>query len=353
MGTPGGHASTSTRDGTLGLPVGSHVGKQDGQATTGSMSAALGVPVGVSVGTQARPASTTGTAATVPIPCKDTGGRTRARQGKRKSPPPDGVMGPHPPPKLNFGMLPSPQRQMSAPTEEWRHGIEVDCGPDWTWDVIDAAVARGPHPTACTPKGIALFEEDIEYQRRAGFCKVIPWEELKRRQPSNLKISPVAAVPQVGRRPRIILDLSFLVYQDVNVVITATQASVNNTTALRAPKEAVREIGKVLPRLLTYMRDTPAGLHILCQNWISATGSGDSLCGTQTVSTLHMCFPNGRANNAELLFRRRCKWDGWRARPYSALSPKLRATWHSNLWMQPYRCPNTRSNHQQPLKRSP
>jgi hypothetical protein len=26
---------------------------------------------------------------------------------------------------------------------------------------------------------------------------------------------------------------------------------------------AVKEIGKVLPRLLTYMRDTPAGLHIL------------------------------------------------------------------------------------------
>jgi hypothetical protein len=32
---------------------------------------------------------------------------------------------------------------------------------------------------------------------------------------------------------------------------------------LRAPKEAIRKMGKVLPRLLTYMRDTPAGLHIL------------------------------------------------------------------------------------------
>ncbi len=108
----------------------------------------------------------------------------------------------------------------------------MDCGPDWTWDVIEAAVARGPHPTACTPEAIALFKEDIEYQRRAGFCNVIPWEELKRRRPLNLKISPVAAVPQVGRRPQIILDLSFPVYQDVNGVITATQASVNDTTAL-------------------------------------------------------------------------------------------------------------------------
>ncbi len=96
MGTPGGHASTSTRDGALGVPVGSHVGKQDGQATTGSRSAALGLPVGVSMGTQTRPASTTGTAATAPIPRRDTGGRTRACQGKRKSPPPDGVVGPPP-----------------------------------------------------------------------------------------------------------------------------------------------------------------------------------------------------------------------------------------------------------------
>jgi hypothetical protein len=147
--------------------------------------------------------------------------------------------------------------------KEWRHGIEVDCGPNWNWDVIEAAVARGPHPTACTPNAIALFEEDIEYQRLAGFCKIILWDNLKRTRPSNLKISPVAAIPQVGRRPRIILDLSFPVYQDVDGVITATQESVNDTTALRAPKEAVREIGKVLPRLLTYMRDTPAGLHIL------------------------------------------------------------------------------------------
>ena len=131
--------------------------------------------------------------------------------------------------------------------KEWRHGIEVDCGPDWAWDVIEATVARGPHPTACTAEAIALFEEDIKYQRLAGFCKVILWKDLQWLRPSNLKISPVAAVPQVGRRPRIILDLSFPVYQEVDGVITATQESVNNTTAIRAPKEAVRKIGKVLP----------------------------------------------------------------------------------------------------------
>jgi hypothetical protein len=37
------------------------------------------------------------------------------------------------------------------------------------------------------------------------------------------------------------LDLSFPVYQDVNGVVTATQASVNDTTALRAPSVPVKD----------------------------------------------------------------------------------------------------------------
>ena len=89
------------------------------------------------------------------------------------------------------------------------------------------------------------------------------WDDVKCLRPHNLKISPVALIPQVGRRGRIILDLSFPVYQEVNGVVTVTQQSVNDSTVLTAPTVPVNEIGKVLPRLLQYMRDTPAGLHIL------------------------------------------------------------------------------------------
>jgi hypothetical protein len=99
---------------------------------------------------------------------------------------------------------------------KWRHGIEVDYGPDWSWEVVEAAIARGPHPTASTPDAIALFKDDIAYQCKAGFCKVMLWEDLKRLHPQNLKKLPVAVVPQVGRQGRIILDLSFPVYQEVN-----------------------------------------------------------------------------------------------------------------------------------------
>ncbi len=145
----------------------------------------------------------------------------------------------------------------------WWHGIDVDCGPDWDWEVIKVAVARGPHPTATTPDAIALFKEDIAYQVKAGFSRVMLWEDLQRLRPTNLKILPVAVVPQTGHQGCIVLDLSFPVYQEVDGVFTATQESVNGTMGINSPSIPVKEIGKVLPRMLQYMRDTPAGLHIL------------------------------------------------------------------------------------------
>jgi hypothetical protein len=147
--------------------------------------------------------------------------------------------------------------------KEWRHGIPVDCGPEWNWDVIMATVDHGPHQTAQTQDSIALFKEDIKYQVKAGFCKVYLWDNLQKLRPANLKISLIAIIPQVGRRGRIILDLLFPVYQELNGVVTITQERVNDTTVLQAPLALVKEIGRVLPCLLHYMRDTPAGLHIL------------------------------------------------------------------------------------------
>jgi hypothetical protein len=55
----------------------------------------------------------------------------------------------------------------------------------------------------------------------------------------------------------------FPVYQKINGVVTVMQESVNESTVLKAPSEVVKEIGKLFPRLLQYMRNTPEGLHIL------------------------------------------------------------------------------------------
>ncbi len=127
--------------------------------------------------------------------------------------------------------------------KEWRHGIKVG-GPDWSWEAIEAAVARGPHPTTCTSDAYALFNKDITYQVKAGFSHVMLWDDVQRLCPKNLKILPVALIRQVGRRSRIILDLSFPVYQEVGEVVTVTQTSVNEMTVLTAPSVPVKEIVK-------------------------------------------------------------------------------------------------------------
>jgi hypothetical protein len=210
-----------------------------------------------------------------------------ARAKKRKASPPDTVPSVKKPSKPNLDsrrvkamasatfatkgkptslIQPQPWAEVHpfTPTlKGWRHGIDVDCSPDWDWVVIKAAVTRGPHPTATTPNAIALFKEDITYQVKAGFSWVMLWEDLQRLHPTNLKILPVAVVPQTGHQGCIILNLSFPVYQEVDGVVTATQESVNGTTVIKSPSIPVKEIDKVLPRMLQYMRDTPAGLHIL------------------------------------------------------------------------------------------
>jgi hypothetical protein len=61
---------------------------------------------------------------------------------------------------------------------EWRHGISMDCGPDWAWDIIQAAVQHGPHQIVCTPELVALFADNIAYQTKAGLCKVFLWDDL-------------------------------------------------------------------------------------------------------------------------------------------------------------------------------
>ena len=84
--------------------------------------------------------------------------------------------------------------------EEWRTGVPVNCGEAWDREAIDAAVARGPHPTARAEEAVALVHEDVAYQVKAGFSKIVLWDDIKDDLPPSFKISPVAVIPQEDRR---------------------------------------------------------------------------------------------------------------------------------------------------------
>jgi hypothetical protein len=115
-------------------------------------------------------------------------------------------------------MQPQPRAQGHPffPTlNEWAtKGVPVDCGPNWEWEIVEQAVARGPHRSSMEKENIALVHEDIQYQVDAGFSRIVLWSELQKIRPPKLKISPMAVVPQKNRRGRLILDLSFPVYPE-------------------------------------------------------------------------------------------------------------------------------------------
>ncbi len=55
-------------------------------------------------------------------------------------------------------------------------------------------------------------------------------------------------------------------------MVTATQEAVNSTTVIKSPSIPVKEIGKVFPHMLQYMRDTTEGLHILFSKLDTSNG---------------------------------------------------------------------------------
>ena len=139
-----------------------------------------------------------------------------------------------------------------------RYGVEVNCGEQWDVDSIRTAVERGPHSSALTPDAMALIREDVEYQVASKFSEIVLWDDIKDDIPPSLKISPVAVVPQAGRRGRIILDLSFPVHKKCKRTVRRAcmkvlRKCVNETTERLAPEEAVKRIGKLLPALFKYL----------------------------------------------------------------------------------------------------
>ena len=61
-------------------------------------------------------------------------------------------------------------------------GCPADCGPEWAWENVMAAVECGPHRSTLTPNSIDLFYEDVGYQVAAGFCEIMLWSNLVKPQ---------------------------------------------------------------------------------------------------------------------------------------------------------------------------
>ncbi len=119
------------------------------------------------------------------------------------------------------------------------------------------------------PDARKRIEEEVQYETAARFSEVVLWHNLRNKLPVYFKVSPLAVIPQVGRRGRLLLalDLSF----PVQAARPASKLgrrqwlpppplapSANSTTAKLSPDYPIKEIGRVLPRLLVFMVVVPA-----------------------------------------------------------------------------------------------
>jgi hypothetical protein len=151
----------------------------------------------------------------------------------------------------------------------------------WTPEVIKAATAAGPHVSALILENAQLIWEDIEYQVKVGFVRMIAASNLfGENQPPDLKIKRVAVVPQDNHHSRIILDLSAEVadpkYADNQKAPRSKrspdpesgkatkstrrnlplQLLVNDMTEPAEDQSGIEALGPALPSILKFMFDT-------------------------------------------------------------------------------------------------
>lgn len=135
-------------------------------------------------------------------------------------------------------------------------GCPVHTGPKWTTEMLYAALDKGAHPSAMEPEASSQLRAESLEKAAQGFCRLVPWNDVKDDPPANLKFSPIAAIPHKSRAFRMILDLSH------GVTVNGEQMpSVNEATDPDiAPAKSMAELGNVLPRIIYAVGTAPEAL---------------------------------------------------------------------------------------------
>jgi len=148
----------------------------------------------------------------------------------------------------------------------WK-GCPVNCGEPWSLETIERAREQGPHVTALEPDNVELLWNEVTYQVGAGFVRLATASELFQKPiPWELKISRVAVVPQVGRRGRVILNLSAKVDMRPKRSRARPQLgpdpptprhhpSVNETTKPAEDQKPVKALGTASLAILMFLYD--------------------------------------------------------------------------------------------------
>ena len=131
-------------------------------------------------------------------------------------------------------------------------GCPADCGADWTEEYIISAIRHGPHSSTMKAPALKVLHIEVQEEITQGYARKISFGELRKHIPKNLKLSPVVMIPHKSRDYRTILDLSFKLK-----INNTTMTSVNEGTVQTAPEHAMRELGRVIERMISLMATSP------------------------------------------------------------------------------------------------
>jgi hypothetical protein len=99
------------------------------------------------------------------------------------------------------------------------------------------------HHSALSPEAAAQLRDETLEKVTQGYARLVLWDDIKQNPPPNLKVSPIAAIPHKSQGWRMILDLSYGVRLGGKIYLSVNEA----TNPSVAPKEAMAELGNVLP----------------------------------------------------------------------------------------------------------
>jgi hypothetical protein len=80
------------------------------------------------------------------------------------------------------------------------NGCLVDCGSNWSYEQLLAAITNGPHASANKDEAATACRKEAMDQVAEGCCRLVYWDDIKDNLPPKLKILPIAAIPHKTRK---------------------------------------------------------------------------------------------------------------------------------------------------------
>ena len=128
---------------------------------------------------------------------------------------------------------------------------------------MQAAIEKGPHASALEPAAMLQLSSEAAEKEAKGQCKIVLWDDIKNNPPTQLKISPLAAVPHKSRVCRAILDLSFA----IRLSEGGTAPSVNEASTKTAHHGAIDQLGHGLTRIIHAFAEADDDAQIFMAKW--------------------------------------------------------------------------------------